>query len=107
MINEVYSLNQETFYRRKEMLISFSVENWLSFRDRATFSMVASREKQHLDRVPRIKKYNMRLLPIAAIYGGNASGKTNFFAALSFARHLVVKGIQPEAMMHIFIILIR
>jgi uncharacterized protein len=80
------------------MLISFSVENWLSFRDRATFSMVAGREKQHLNRVPHIKKYKMRLLPIAAIYGGNASGKTNLFKALSFARHLIVKGTQPEAM---------
>ena len=80
------------------MLISFSIENWLSFRDRSTFSMVASREKQHLKRVPRIDKYNMRLLPIAAIYGGNASGKTNLFKALSFARHLVLKGTQPEAM---------
>ena len=79
------------------MLISFSVENWLSFRDRATFSMVAGREKQHMERVPHIEKYKMRLLPIAAIYGGNASGKTNLFKALSFARHLVVKGTQPEA----------
>lgn len=79
------------------MLISFSVENWLSFRDRATFSMVASREKQHAKRVPRIEKYKMGLLPVAAIYGGNASGKTNLFKALSFARHLVVKGTQPEA----------
>ena len=57
------------------MLISLSVENWLSFRDRATFSMVAGREKQHLDRVPRIKKYNMRLLPIAAIYGETLRGR--------------------------------
>ncbi len=80
------------------MLISFSVENWLSFRDRATFSMVAGRETQHLERVPQIEKYKMRLLPIAAIYGGNASGKTNLFKALSFARHLIVKGTQPEAM---------
>jgi len=80
------------------MLISFSVENWLSFRDRATFSMVAGREKQHLERVPHIEKYKMRLLPIAAIYGGNASGKTNLFKALSFARNLIVKGTQPEAM---------
>jgi len=80
------------------MLISFSVENWLSFRDRVTFSMVAGREKQHLNRVPQIKKYKMRLLPIAAIYGGNASGKTNLFKALSFARHLIVKGTQPEGM---------
>ena len=60
--------------------------------------MVAGREKQHLERVPRIEKYKMGLLPIAAIYGGNASGKTNLFKALSFARHLVVKGTQPEAM---------
>lgn len=79
------------------MLISFSVKNWLSFRDRATFTMVAGRERQHPERVPRIEKFNMRLLPIAAIYGGNASGKTSLFKALSFARHLIVKGTQPEA----------
>ncbi|MBN1905587.1 MAG: ATP-binding protein [Deltaproteobacteria bacterium] len=83
------------------MLISFSVENWLSFQSKVTFSMVASREKQHLDRVPHIPKYNMRLLPIAAIYGGNASGKTNFFKALNFARQFVVKGTQPEAIIPI------
>jgi len=80
------------------MLISFSIENWLSFRDQATFSMVAGREKQHLERVPHMEKYKMRLLPIAAVYGGNASGKTNLFKALSFARQLIVKGTQPEAM---------
>jgi uncharacterized protein len=79
------------------MLISFSVENWLSFNEPATFSMVASREKQHLERIPYISKYKMRLLPIATIYGGNASGKTNLFKALNFARQLVVKGTQPEA----------
>ncbi len=79
------------------MLISFSVENWLSFKERAIFSMAASREKQHSERVPRIKDYQMSLLPIAAIYGGNASGKTNLFKALSFAKNLIVKGTQLEA----------
>jgi len=78
------------------MLISFSVENFLSFKDKATFSMVASREKQHSERVPKIQGY-MRLLPVAAIYGGNASGKTNFFKAINFARHVVVQGSQPDA----------
>jgi len=39
----------------------------------------------------------MRLLPTAAIYGGNASGKTNFFKAINFARHLIVKGTQPDS----------
>jgi hypothetical protein len=60
--------------------------------------MAATREKQHRDRVPRVDKYKVGILPIAAIYGGNASGKTNLFKALSFAKFLVTKGIQPEAL---------
>ena len=79
------------------MLVSVSIENWASFRDNATFSMVASKERQHGERLPKIKKYQMRLLPTAAVYGGNASGKTNFFKAISFARQLIVKGTQPDA----------
>ena len=73
------------------MIVSFSLENWMSFRNQVTFSMVASRERQHGDRVPKLGKYQTRVLPVAAIYGGNASGKTNFFKALSFAKALVVK----------------
>lgn len=80
------------------MLVRFSLENWMSFRDRVSFSMVASRERQHNDRLPKLGKYQTRLLPIAAIYGGNASGKTNFFKALSFAKNLVVRGTQPESL---------
>jgi len=79
------------------MLISFALENWLSFKERSTFSMVAGLEKQHAKRVPRIKDYKMSLLPIAAIYGGNASGKTNLLKALSFAKDMIVRGTQPEA----------
>jgi len=74
------------------MLISFTLQNWMSFRDETTFSMVASRERQHGDRVPALKKYRTRILPITAMYGGNASGKTNFFLALNFAKALVVNG---------------
>lgn len=80
-----------------DMIIRFSVENWMSFRDSVTFSMIASRERRHGDRLPRLGKYNTRVLPVAAIYGGNASGKTNFFKALNFARMLVVKGTQPDS----------
>ncbi len=80
------------------MLIRFSVENWMSFRDRAAFSMIASRERQHGARVAKIGKYKTRVLPIAAIYGGNASGKTNFFKALSFAKTLVVKGSRLDSL---------
>lgn len=58
--------------------------------------MVASRERRHGNRVARLDKYRMRILPITAIYGGNASGKTNFFKALDFAGDLVVNGTHPD-----------
>lgn len=80
------------------MIISFSVENWMSFRDSVSFSMVASRERQHGERVPKIAKYQTRILPVAAIYGGNASGKTNFFKALNFVKGLVVRGTGPDSL---------
>lgn len=78
------------------MLIRFSLENWMSFRGPATLSMVASKERQHGTRVPKVAKFQTRLLPIAAIYGGNASGKTNLFRALHFARKLVTLGTRHE-----------
>jgi uncharacterized protein len=80
------------------MLIRFSIENWMSFQSRATFTLVASRERQHGERIPKIPKFNLGILPIAAVYGGNASGKTNLFKALDFAKKLVVKGTQPSSL---------
>lgn len=78
------------------MLISFSVENWRCFRNPTTLNMIAGREKQHRERLPYLKSFNTRLLPISAIYGANASGKTKFVEALSFLQHLVVQGTSPE-----------
>jgi AAA15 family ATPase/GTPase len=89
---------QEILSLEDIMIISFSVENWRSFRDRTTLSMIAGREKQHNEHLPAIPGYGMKLLPVAAIYGGNASGKTNLFMAMSFARHLIINGTQPEAL---------
>jgi AAA15 family ATPase/GTPase len=80
------------------MIVRFSVENWMSFRGKAELSMIASRERQHRERVSRVEKYRMGILPIAAVYGGNASGKTNFFKALSFARKFVVGVTQPDSL---------
>ena len=80
------------------MIISFSIENWKSFRDPASFTMVAGKERQHGERVAKVKKYSTRLLPVSLIYGGNASGKTNLFSALSFSKMLVVKGTHPDGL---------
>jgi hypothetical protein len=71
------------------MLLRFSVENWMSFRDEATLDLSATREKQHPEHVALIKKHNLRLLPVAAIYGGNASGKSNFIEALNFVEGFI------------------
>lgn len=80
------------------MIISFSIENWMSFRDKVTFSMVASKEKQHGERISTVYSYKSKVLPIAAIYGGNASGKSNFVKALSFVKKMVVRGTQPDSL---------
>ena len=71
------------------MLISFSVKNWMSYRDEVKLSMIASDDEQHKDRLPFLKKYSAHILPIASIYGGNASGKTNLFKALFCVKRLV------------------
>ena len=73
----------------------------MSFRDPVSFSMIASQERQHGDRIAKVDKYQMRVLPIAAIYGGNASGKTNFFKALNFAKNLIIKGTQPDGIINV------
>ncbi len=77
------------------MLLNFSFDNWMSYYEKNNFSMIATRERQHNERIPRIKKYDMRVLPISAIYGGNASGKTNFCFALKFVKKMVVRGAGP------------
>lgn len=70
------------------MLIEFSVENYLSFRDRVTFSMVASSPGEHEENLlPAGRKLN--LLRTAVIYGANASGKTNLFRAMRFMKDFV------------------
>ncbi|MDI9348995.1 MAG: ATP-binding protein [Candidatus Symbiobacter sp.] len=71
------------------MLISVTLENWMSFNEPVTFSMVAGEKRRLLSRVPKLKKQKMRVLPIAAIFGANASGKSNFFKAIEFAEHFI------------------
>ena len=46
--------------------------------------------KDHIIRETRGKE--IEILPIATIYGANASGKTNLINALDFAQDLIVNG---------------
>lgn len=76
------------------MLIQFAVENFLSFRDKTVLSMVASDDTRHPSHVVTLPD-GTRILRCAALYGANASGKSNLLMALAFARELIAEGIRP------------
>jgi AAA15 family ATPase/GTPase len=76
------------------MLIEFSVGNYRSFKDPVTFSMVAAKliakdKKLDENNVFPVDD-NLRLLKSAAIYGANASGKSNLIKALNFMKWFMV-----------------
>lgn len=73
------------------MIIEFSVENYLSFKDLTTLSMIGAKSfKEHNDThlIEIDKKLN--LLKSAVIYGNNASGKSNLLEAMGFMKATVL-----------------
>ncbi|MDO9586094.1 MAG: AAA family ATPase, partial [Syntrophales bacterium] len=71
------------------MLIEFSVANVLSFKDRVTFSMVASNDDA-LQESNVFEWGKRRLVKSAVVYGANASGKSNLLNAMRFMRRMVL-----------------
>lgn len=77
------------------MLIQFTVANFRSFREPQTLSMAAAgtlkslRDKNTF--APEVSEQKLpNLLRCTAIFGANASGKSNFIRALSFMEQLVL-----------------
>lgn len=66
------------------MLLQFSVSNFMSLRDEVILSMSAS-DKDHEHEDVLFSIGSERILPVAAIYGANAAGKSNIFKALTAA----------------------
>lgn len=62
------------------MLVNFTVGNFRSFKEKRTLSMEAANIKEFAEGV--INQDDRQLLPLAAIYGANSSGKSNFLKAL-------------------------
>jgi uncharacterized protein len=85
------------------MLIQVTIENYLSFKEATTFSMLGVNSDlnhaEHLatDRAGKGKP----LLPIAAIYGANAAGKSNLIKAIDFAQDLIIEGTRSGQMIPI------
>uniref|UniRef100_B8HV57 ATPase AAA-type core domain-containing protein n=1 Tax=Cyanothece sp. (strain PCC 7425 / ATCC 29141) TaxID=395961 RepID=B8HV57_CYAP4 len=76
------------------MLIEFTVGNYRSFKEKVTFSMVAANivsKDESLDQNNvAVVDDKLKLLKSAAIYGANASGKSNLAHALAFMRWFIV-----------------
>ena len=76
------------------MLVEFSVGNFRSFHEPVTLSMQAAKLRAsdtRLDRDNVFQANGMRLLRSAAVYGANASGKSNLVRAISFMRRFVLE----------------
>lgn len=77
------------------MLIRFSVENFKSFHGKQTFSMEADEGVTNLPG-NTVETPAGLLVKTAAVYGHNASGKTNLIAAMEALRALVVNSQKDE-----------
>ncbi len=78
------------------MLVSFSVENFLSFNKKQTFCIEGGRvtkKREHLIIDGATKK---ELLCFAAIFGKNGAGKSNFIRAVATLRDFVVNAKLPQ-----------
>lgn len=69
------------------MLIQFKFKNFKSFRDATILDLSATKVTEHPHHVVTIGKE--KILKTAAIYGANASGKTNVYDALGYMSYFV------------------
>ena len=79
------------------MLIEFSVGNYRSFKEVVTFSMVAAPIAVRDSTIDENNLFSatkeIKLLKSAAIYGANASGKSNLVRALSFMKEFTINSV--------------
>lgn len=71
------------------MLLQFNFKNFKSFRDEASLDLSAAKMTEFSDRV--VSEGNDKILPMAAIYGANASGKSNIYNAFEYMADYVVE----------------
>lgn len=64
------------------MIQEFSLKNFLSFNDKQTIDLLASKDKTHLEELTYEPKEGVKILKLLMIYGANASGKSNLLIAI-------------------------
>lgn len=77
------------------MLVQVAVENYKSIEKEIVLKMIASGLKGHSSHKVKTK-FNepSELLRLGALYGANASGKTNLIEAVALAQDLIIEGTQ-------------
>lgn len=70
------------------MLLQFNFKNFKSFKDDTTIDLTATKISEFNNHV--IKIANERILPVAAIFGANASGKSNVQEAFRYMSMYVI-----------------
>jgi uncharacterized protein len=78
------------------MLLKFSVANYKSFKESQELDLTATADKTHIAENTFPVK-NHRLLKSVAIYGPNASGKTNLLVAVGFMRSFVLNSTNNQS----------
>jgi len=76
------------------MLIQFSVGNFLSFKEQVTLSMVSTSISEFKDTNTFSALENLELIKSSAIYGANASGKSNLLKAMQNMRIFVHQSVE-------------
>jgi AAA15 family ATPase/GTPase len=81
--------------QHKQGLIEVTVGNYRSVKDEACLSMLAANLRARDREIDATHPFrvidNCTLLTSAAIFGANASGKSNFLDALDFMRSMVIR----------------
>lgn len=69
------------------MLLQFKFKNFKSFRDDTTIDLTAAKIQEYNDHIIQVGKE--KVLPVAAIFGANASGKSNVIEAFNYMSEYV------------------
>ena len=76
------------------MIVQFSISNYKSFKTEAILSFIGSNSTKEHEEDNTFNKKDYKFLKSNAIYGANASGKSNLINALSIMRKIVITSFQ-------------
>lgn len=78
------------------MLLEFTLKNFMSFKDEQKFSMVASNKVSEFKENATEIEEHFSVLKTAAIFGANASGKTNLLCGINYLKQLVLDSVKDS-----------